>query len=73
MVVVNPDGTLTVTGNLTLYNQDNGVETKNDTTTFNITADMKEKCANADKLNRKNYWYYLQDAELVSENDIPTS
>lgn len=72
MVVVNPDGTLTVTGNLTLYNQDMGIEDGKEKT-FNITADMKEKCGFADKLNRENYWYYLQDAELVSENNIPTS
>jgi hypothetical protein len=34
---------------------------------------MKEKCANADKLNRETYWYYLNGADLMSENEIPTS
>jgi hypothetical protein len=71
MVAVNPDGTITVTGNMTLYNQING---KDDTeNTFNITADMKEKCGFADKFNRENYWMYLQNADLVSETNIPTS
>lgn len=72
MVVVNPDGTVTVTGNMTLYNQINGQDTTTENT-FNITADMKEKCGNADKFNRENYWMYLQDSDLVSESNIPTS
>lgn len=40
MVVVNADGTITVTGNLDLYNQAMGLNKKNDTNTFNVTADM---------------------------------
>lgn len=41
MVVVNADGTITVTGNLDLYNQAMGLNKNNDeTSTFNVTADM---------------------------------
>lgn len=50
-----------------------GIVAKQNITTFNITQDMKEKCTIADKFNRDTYWYYLQNADLVSENDIPTS
>jgi hypothetical protein len=74
MVVVNADGTITVTGNLDLYNQAMGL-TQNGgaASTFNITADMAEKCAIADQLNKEKYWYYLDKSEKVSENNIPTS
>ncbi len=74
MVVVNADGTVTVTGNIDLYNEAMGLNNKPaGDNTFNITADMKEKCAIADELNRKTYWYYLDKADKVSENNIPTS
>jgi len=74
MVAVNPDGTVTVTGNMTLYNQINGINGKdNNANAFNITADMKEKCGLADKFNRENYWMYLQGADLISESNMPTS
>jgi hypothetical protein len=69
MVVVNADGTIKVTGNLTLYNQD----ITGNSNSFNITADMQDKCGQADKLNRATYWYYLDNSTLLSENDIPTS
>ena len=79
MVVVNEDGTVTVTGNTTRLDQANGVNqggnngTGNGTTGFNIVDDMKAKCALADALNREKYWYYLDKAELLNENHIPTS
>jgi hypothetical protein len=43
MVVVNADGTVTVTGNMELYNQDNEANkgAKDSAPAFNITADMK--------------------------------
>lgn len=62
MVVVNPDGTVTVTGNKELYDQTlinaaggsggSGSGSGSGDDSFNITADMAEKCAIADKLNR---------------------
>jgi hypothetical protein len=75
MVVVNEDGTVTVTGNTTRYNNINGTASagSNGTSTFNLTADMQEKCASADALNREQYWYYLDKANLVNQNHIPTS
>lgn len=75
MVVVNADGTITVTGNLDLYNQAMGLTQKGGEVdnTFNITADMIEKCGIVDQLNRETYWYYLDKAEKVNENHIPTS
>lgn len=77
MVVVNPDGTVTVTGNKALYDQamglTNGKANGSGEDGFNVTADMKDKCAIADKLNRETYWYYLDNSDLVSESHIPTS
>lgn len=61
MVVVNADGTITVTGNLDLYNKAMGIG-EEESGSFDINKDMKEKCGVADKLNREEYWYYLQDA-----------
>ena len=40
---------------------------------FDVNADMKEKCGFADAFNREKYWYYLKDAELLHQNNIPTS
>lgn len=34
---------------------------------------MREKCALVDAHNREKYWYYLNEAELINENHIPTS
>ena len=79
MVVVNADGTVTVTGNVDLYNEALGINGENAANGedgnggFNITADMEEKCALADAFNREKYWYYLDKAELVNSNRIPTS
>ena len=77
MVVVNEDGTVTVTGNQDRFDAANGNgegegngEGDNG---FNIVDDMKAKCAIVDQLNRDQYWYYLDKAELVNENHIPTS
>ena len=76
MVVVNEDGTVTVTGNTARLDAANGVNqaaTGTDAATFNITSDMQKKCAMADAMNREKYWYYLEKAELVSQNHIPTT
>ena len=72
MLVVNTDETLSVTGNLTFYNQYMDIDTKKENT-FSIIADIKEKCGFADKMNRDTYWYYGQGADLISESGIPTS
>ena len=75
MVVVNEDGTITVTGDQGRFDaangNGNGAEEGNGG--FNIVDDMKAKCAIVDQLNRDQYWYYLDKAELVSENHLPTS
>ena len=76
MVVVNADGTVTVTGNVDLYNDAMGINAENGANGnggFNITADMEQKCGLADAYNREKYWYYLDKAELVNTNRIPTS
>ena len=76
MVVVNEDGTLTVTGDLDLYNSLHGNKNgngENGESTFNITKDMQDKCGKVDAFNRETYWYYLDKAELTSQNHIPTS
>ena len=75
MVVVNEDGTLTVTGDLDLYNSIFGPKNEGEEgdNTFNITKDMQEKCHIVDTYNREHYWYYLDKAELTSQNHIPTS
>ena len=64
MVVVNEDGTVSVTGNIERYNAvmgltDEGEPPKSD---FNIVDDMDEKCAKVDAFNRDTYWYYLDKA-----------
>ena len=73
MVVVNEDGTISVSGNQDRFNAANGNGQPPVDPGFDIVADMKEKCAIADALNREKYWYYLDKAELVNENHIPTS
>ena len=73
MVVVNEDGTISVSGNQDRFNAANGTGEPPVDPGFDIVADMKEKCATADALNREKYWYYLDKAELVNENHIPTS
>ena len=76
MVVVNEDGTVSVTGNTARLDAANGVNQGGDNGEgdgFNIVADMKDKCAIADALNREKYWYYLDKADLLSENHIPTT
>jgi len=74
MVVVKEDGTVTVTGNTDRLDQQNGANQGGNTDGgFNVVDDMKAKCAIADALNREKYWYYLDKAQLVNENHIPTS
>jgi len=79
MVVVNADGSIKVTGNLDRYNEVMGLTkaagTDGATATpqFDIQADMREKCALVDDYNRKQYWYYLDKAEKLSEIHIPTT
>ena len=73
MVVVNEDGTITVTGNTDRFDAANGAGGDEPAPEFNIVDDMKEKCAIVDKFNRDTYWYYLDKADLVSQNHIPTS
>jgi hypothetical protein len=67
MVTVNPDGTISVTGNLALYNLENGQAT------FNVTADMNKKAIEVDKFNRDQYWYYLEGSQLIAESSICTN
>ena len=74
MVVVNEDGTITVTGNQDRFDAQNGNgEEGEGEAGFNIVEDMRAKCAIVDQLNRDQYWYYLDKAELVNENHIPTT
>ena len=73
MVVVNEDGSITVTGNMDRYNAAMGLTQEGGVSEFDIVADMEEKCAAVDKLNREKYWYYLDKAEKVSQNNIPTT
>ena len=73
MVVVNEDGTITVTGNTDRYDSANGAGGDDGSSGFNVVDDMKEKCAIVDKYNRDLYWYYLDKADLVNQNHIPTS
>lgn len=68
MVVVSPDGTIKVTGNLTLYENE-----KNGQPTFNITADMNEKGQKVDQFNRDQYWYYLNNSTLIAETSLATN
>ena len=73
MVVVNEDGTISVTGNTDRFDNANGNGQSPAEAGFDIVADMKEKCAIVDQLNRDQYWYYLDKADLVNQNHIPTS
>ena len=73
MVVVNEDGTITVTGNTDRFDSANGAGGDDGNSDFNVVDDMKEKCAIVDKYNRDLYWYYLDKADLVNQNHIPTS
>jgi len=68
MVVVNEDGTISVTGNTDRFDNANGNGNEPAVPEFDIVADMKEKCAIVDQLNRVQYWYYLDKAD-----HIPTS
>lgn len=72
MVSVGPDGTITVTGNKTLYELEKaGGKLKEDT--FNVAADMKEKVVIVDKFNRDQYWYYLDNSQIIAQASIPTN
>lgn len=84
MIAVAANGSITVTGNQTLYNQVNtnanggsggsgSGSGSGSGDSFNITEDMAVKCKLADDVNREQFWYYLTNATLISESDIPTN
>lgn len=70
MVVVGPDGTVTVTGNKALYEQEKNGGSSN---TFNVTADMAKKVVTVDKFNRDQYWYYLNNSTIIAQTSIATN
>jgi hypothetical protein len=72
MVVVKPDGTVTVTGNKELYElEKNGGAPS--TNTFNVAADMAKKLVTVDQLNRDQYWYYLNNSTIIAQSSIATN
>lgn len=67
MVVIDPNGTVTVTGNYTLY------ELAKFGPKFNVTEDMNKKAKSVDQFNRDQYWYYLDNSQLIASTSICTN